>query len=899
MRKGLCSWWMLGVMLLIPSVRAQSTPKPTTKVALWPGAGGVYTSAYLACQDNVKTWRGTLTSMDYYPNGIGPTGPHGVKCNMINGVLGTKYDVVRPECNDIDYSYSGGIEGVCVLSYLFRGTGKDLGQQCRTGDKGNQAGDAAGNPLTIATGNKYEKVVDFETASPRRLAFERHYNSRGGRFDSWMLGQGWRSNWERIVISNTPDLIAHRADGQVIPFAPMSPGSNTFREFNNTSSAYTLIRTDTSYVLTDSNDTVETYERPTGRLVSVKERNGYTQMLTYGTDTKLQKVTDSYGRSLQFTYAGGYLATMTDSDGKVYQYTFEIIPLDASYIKYQSTLNKRLRSVTYPDGTSVSYAYEKARFPLHVTGITDERGVRFATFTYDERGRALSSEHNGGVGKVTLAYDDVTGKRTVTNSLGKKTTYAPTTSYTGGYVRMKTVTGEPSSNCEGANQRYGYDESGFSVNGKPMPVRVTGWNGNVTTYVYNARGLQTKRTEAVGKLEARTVTTEWHATYRLPVKITEPRREITFTYDANGWLINRTEKDTSLGLTNGQVRTWSYTYTAKGELASVDGPRSDVPDTTTFAYDAMGNRQTITNALGHITTVNTFNGRGLPTQITDANGVVTVMTYNERGWLTSVKVDNAATTTFSYLPSGEISRVTLPNGSYLQYGYDNARRLTSVSNNSGEQIAYTLNALGNITKREVRNSSGGIVKMQTATFDELGRLLQNIGAVGQTTKYTWDKNNNVKTVTDALGDVTTNAYDALDRLITVTDALGGVVTRGYDSQGNLISVKDAKNITTSFVYNGFGEVISESSPDTGTTTFVRDSAGNITQRTDARGVVTNTTYDALNRVKTVVYPANVAENVTYTYDSMASGNKGVGRLTAVADESGTQNFLALHNGSMN
>lgn len=58
------------------------------------------------------------------------------------------------------------------------------------------------------------------------------------------------------------------------------------------------------------------------------------------------------------------------------------------------------------------------------------------------------------------------------------------------------------------------------------------------------------------------------------------------------------------------------------------------------------------------------------------------------------------------------------------------------------------------------------------------------------------------------------------------------------------------------------------------------------QKTDARGVVANYTYDALNRVTSVSYPGNTAENTTFIYDATAGGNKGKGRLTGYSNISG-------------
>ena len=51
----------------------------------------------------------------------------------------------------------------------------------------------------------------------------------------------------------------------------------------------------------------------------------------------------------------------------------------------------------------------------------------------------------------------------------------------------------------------------------------------------------------------------------------------------------------------------------------------------------------MTNAARHVTTFNSYDLDGRPTQVTDANGMVT-LTYKPRGWLESRTVDGEATT---------------------------------------------------------------------------------------------------------------------------------------------------------------------------------------------------------------------------------------------------------------
>ena len=125
----------------------------------------------------------------------------------------------------------------------------------------------------------------------------------------------------------------------------------------------------------------------------------------------------------------------------------------------------------------------------------------------------------------------------------------------------------------------------------------------------------------------------------------------------------------------------------------------------------------------------------------------------------------------------------------------------------------------------------------------------------------------------------------------------GVRNTGYDGQDNLTSESDERAITTTYVYNGFGEPIQEASPDGGTIVYVRNSAGDVTQKTDARGQVSTSSYDALNRITATTFAGAPTFNITYSYDSTAGGNFGIGRLTSVTDVSGQTAIKYDHRGN--
>ena len=73
--------------------------------------------------------------------------------------------------------------------------------------------------------------------------------------------------------------------------------------------------------------------------------------------------------------------------------------------------------------------------------------------------------------------------------------------------------------------------------------------------------------------------------------------------------------------------------------------------------------------------------------------------------------------------------------------------------------------MGNVTSRTIKASGGSITFQHAQIFDELGRLLTQIGANSQTTSYAYEKNNNLKSVTDPRSGVYSYAYDGLNRLI--------------------------------------------------------------------------------------------------------------------------------------
>jgi YD repeat-containing protein len=373
------------------------------------------------------------------------------------------------------------------------------------------------NPINSATGNKFEIEEDFGG----QLEFVRYYNALSIQDGS--LGVGWTHthNYSIFFSLGTPQrAYAKRPNGKVYEFIFQQ---NNWIPTNN--SKVTLQEAGNEWQLRGTENIVETYNS-SGLLTEIIDKKGHKRVYVHDTENRLTNVSDAFGNQLLFGYdTENKIVTVTDQDGGMYHYGY-----DAS---------NNLTSATYPDNTpndlannpKRQYLYEDSRFPNALTGIIDENGIRSATWAYDDHGRANSSEHADGSDRATVTYNS-DGTTTVTNALGKQTTYH--FDVIKGAYRVTQAEGHPTTLCAGANQAYTYDDSGFLTS-------KTDWNGNLTTYVRDANGLETSRTEASGTPDARTITTEWHSDFRLPLRITEPDIIYEFSYDHHGQIVNKQE----------------------------------------------------------------------------------------------------------------------------------------------------------------------------------------------------------------------------------------------------------------------------------------------------------------------------------------------------------------------
>ena len=371
---------------------------------------------------------------------------------------------------------------------------KEMGKTCK----------AAGNPINLAIGNKFQVVNDFIGSESFPLRLTRTYNSYTGE---------WSFNYTQSIATGSRYISATHEDGKTLIFKTHNAYRGDPDIFNKIEPIIDGTGNRQGWKYTKINNTVETYNR-INKLSSITDLNtDLTQVITYKGKSII--VTTPTGQTLSLSLNNQKQVIRAQHKGSVWSYDYS----EAG----------SLETVTYPNGKSTHYHYENKQYPRALTGITDENGVRFATWAYDDQGRAISSEHAGGKEKVSLEFHD-NNSTTVTNPLGKKTTYH--FQQFNGVNKVVKVEGHQSTNCAAANKEYSYYPNG-------LLKTKTDWKGNTTEYKYNDQGLQVEKTEAVGTPQARTTTTEWDVEKRLPLKASDGLLETQYQYDEKGKLTSK------------------------------------------------------------------------------------------------------------------------------------------------------------------------------------------------------------------------------------------------------------------------------------------------------------------------------------------------------------------------
>lgn len=416
-----------------------------------------------------------------------------------------EYDVFNLVVDLKSFCPEGSIQKGGFSDFSCKCTSEQCSALSSNGPESPQACPSAnkGNPISVATGNKFQHETDYVAASPGGIEFARSYNSSSGL---WL-----HSYADHLRMDGTYDITLVTSGGRESYFK-----DNGTALVKNDTERGNLIRTTSGFAYTTDDNQRYSFDT-TGQLTGIVRANGLELVISRTSNTI--HVDDGLGNTLDFTEDARHQPLTLTSPTLSIAYTYNANG-------QLESVSKNLGGVT----TSRQFHYEDTRDAKLLTGITDEQGVRFATWAYDDNKRAILSEHANGAERITLAFN-ADGSTSYFNEYGKKAVYR--FRLIDGVKYISAIEGEPTPNCPASNSRFGYDASG-------LLTTKTDAKGNLTSYTYNSRRLEISRTEAWGTPQARTITTEWHPTLLMKTKVTEPSRITTYQYDAQGRPLGQT-----------------------------------------------------------------------------------------------------------------------------------------------------------------------------------------------------------------------------------------------------------------------------------------------------------------------------------------------------------------------
>ncbi|MFI5676910.1 LamG-like jellyroll fold domain-containing protein [Streptomyces cellulosae] len=671
---------------------------------------------------------------------------------------------------------------------------------------------------------------------------------------------------------------------------------------------------------------------PAGRLASVTDAMGNTTAYTYTDDglTATVKRTSADGKSTYVlesdTYdaAGNLQQSTTDNGETVTKYKVDAASRTTS-TELDPTGVDRVTTVSYTPDDQIASENDH-----------DASGYdRTTTNTYDDMGNLLSetlygdaSGHPAGWWKLNQ-----TSGRSVTDSSG-----------TGG-----TATAGPGVTwADGAAKFAGTTTGTGDVVATDGPVLDTSASYTVSAWV-NLADTSTYRTFVA---QGGTTRSSFYLQYSSSTgvyRFISPSGDVASpTYSSasasaaptlNTWthlvgVFDSTTGSMNLYVNGAQAGTATNTspWTGTGPL-SIGGAQQADDTVGNVVAGSVGNVQTYQRALSasdvsslygkgrgggtvgssnEQTTKYTYDKRGLPTSMTDAEQHTTDYAYDEAGNLAvttapAVQAEPDGTTAAPVRPVTTSGFNTF--GEAVEEQDPNGLVTTTVYDAEGDKVSETLPPY---TPAGASSPDAGTTVW---TYDSEGNQTSVTTPGGRTSSSLYDQMGNVAQITAPDGSTTHAVYDADGEMVSSTDATGAQAQATYDYLGRQLTQTTMERYpstrtltaTTSYAVttgNPYGaHAASTTSPGGVTTTYGYNRAGDVTSVTDGAGNTTRYSYDFQgNQQKTILadgtwtqtdYNASGDPATTSGYDVL--GNKvwgtsqsydGVGNLTAATDANG-------------
>ena len=453
---------------------------------------------------------------------------------------------------------------------------------------------------------------------------------------------------------------------------------------------------------------------------------------------------------------------------------------------------------------------------------------RTTTTSLDARGRALSQRAPDG-GTTTWTLDAAGRVVSVKDPLNRTTGYVRDAA---GYVTSTSLPG-------GGGETWVYGGPFHSL------TLFTDERGNGWSYTYDGQAHLLTETDPLSETWTYTYSTV-AGNLGLVATATDPLSRLvhTYAYDTARRLVRDTDY-------YGNYRSW--TFDANG---NTDSARDERGSTTTFVNDAMGRVKEEHAPITGIVAYWNWNGAGLLTSMTDAEGRVSTNDYDSRGLLAkSVQGYGSATPAtelFNYDAAAQLTGTRSATGWWSYLGYDADGRQDSATDEKG------------FVSRTLYDLAGQAVQAK----DNLGNLTTWAYAVrgwvdsatdaGGTTVYGHNASGDVTSATDPASHTTSFDIDKLHRTTKVTDPLTFTVRTDFTAAGDTDTVTDQRSIVTKEYFDPLHRLASETqafgTAAARTETDQYDEDGDLAKSWDWAGKLTSYAYDTMDRLASATDP---------------------------------------------
>ena len=350
-----------------------------------------------------------------------------------------------------------------------------------------------------------------------------------------------------------------------------------------------------------------------------------------------------------------------------------------------------------------------------------------------------------------------------------------------------------------------------------------------------------------------------------------------------------------------ESRTW-MNYPGQGQSGFENGVTIGKPSLVGRIVDNSGTTQLSQysyNGLGNITSGVDPSGR-ITQFIYATNGIDVMQVQHSNG----SSYDTVRSTVYNgqHLPT----QITDAAGQITKITYNIFGEVVSVTNPKNEVTRYKYDSDGYL--QTVTDALGAI--QASYTYDGFGRVQTYTDVSGFTLTYKYD---NLNRITETLyPDGTTNTYTYQNlSLIQSTDRLNRVTKYGYNSLQQLVEVTDPAGHKTQYSYCGCGSLNGITDGNGNTTTFIRDLEERLTQKIYADNSIVAVNYDVGGRLSSVVdaknqttsykyWPDNLLQEVTYASPTPAVSftYDAYGRVDSMTDGTGTTDYSYVTPGNL-